>query len=53
MKHQYYGYVVYTDGECMCHCKGTMDEVKDSQNEVAARAGDLVRYFVIKPEDVR
>lgn len=41
----YFGYVKYADGSTMCHAKGTLAEVKASEERVKATSKVRVRGF--------
>lgn len=41
----YLGYVRYADGGTMCHARGTLDEVRASEERVRAAGGARVRGF--------
>ena len=41
----YFGYVRYADGSTMCHAKGTLAEVKASEQRVKATSKVRVRGF--------
>ena len=41
----YFGYVKYADGSTMCHAKGTLAEVRASEERVRATSKVRVRGF--------
>lgn len=41
----YFGYVKYADGSTMCHAKGTLSEVMESERSVKATSKVRVRGF--------
>jgi hypothetical protein len=46
----YYGYAIYQDGRCICHCYGTLDDVKKSEERVKASGKMAVIKFDRKAE---
>ena len=46
----YYGYAIYQDGRCICHCYGTLGDVKKSEERVKASGKMAVVRFDRKAE---
>ena len=41
----YYGYAHYSDGSCICHCYGTLEDVEKSEERIKVQCKENVTEF--------